>query len=210
MGSEEKRERTWKGNCSSSKKPRNKKANLSIVSPLFKKLFHSMCFPGQTHLREVKQQRKILLLTDITVDTHQKSWQQTVNHDEDSQEVPAYSHHSKKLHKACKTVQLPKTFPLPKPHRFKNSPWLMLRNSASGARQIWYMVHGTWSMVHLKTFPVPKACRFRNSVCSCSATLRASAQILQDKRIMSQNWKLKSLFLMKSPHGELATRWGVW
>ena len=168
MGSEEKRERTWKGNCSSSKKPRNKKANLSIVSPLFKKLFHSMCFLVQTHLREVKQQRKCScwLISSLI---------RTKNHD-DKRSIMMRT-----LKKSLHTL-------------------IIRKNCTKPARRLSLS----------KIFPIPKARRFRNSVCSCSATLCVSAQILQDKRIMSQNWKLKSLFLMKSPHGELATRWGVW
>ena len=80
--------------------------------------------------------------------------------------------------KPARRLSLSKTFPLPKPRRFRNSPWLMLRNSASIARQISYMVHGTsvhgtstWSIS--KTFPPPKPHRFKNSPCSCFATPRA-------------------------------------
>ena len=102
----------------------------------------------------------------------------SAHHDEDSHEVPAHVHHSKKLLKACKTAQLIQNLSAPKTASIQKFALLLLRNSASIARQISYMVHGTsvhgtstWSIS--KTFPPPKPRRFRNSACSCSATPRA-------------------------------------
>ena len=92
----------------------------------------------------------------------------SAHHDEDSHEVPAHVHHSKKLLKACKTAQLIQNLSAPKTASIQKFALLLLRNSASIARQISYMVHGTsvhgtstWSIS--KTFPPPKPRRFRNS-----------------------------------------------
>ena len=146
MGSEEKRERTWKGNCSSSKKPRNKKANLSIVSPLFKKLFHSMCFPGQTHLREVKQQRKCScwlispLIHTINHDSKQSIMMRTLKK----------SLHTLIIRKNC--TKPARRFSFQKPFRSRNRIGSKIRLGLCFATpraelakfDTWYTVHGPW------------------------------------------------------------------
>ena len=89
---------------------------------------------------------KMLLPTDIIVDTPPKIITTSAHHNEGSHEVPAYVHHSKK--KPARRLSLSKTFPLPKPHRFKNSPCSCSATPRAKLAKFdtWYTVHGPWYM----------------------------------------------------------------
>ena len=65
----------------------------------------------------------------------------SAHHEEDSHEVPAYVHNSKKTTQSLQDGSASKNLSAPKTASLQKFALLLLRNSASTARQISYMVH---------------------------------------------------------------------